>query len=274
VILTVSQYVADYVRQWTGLPARAAPLQFFGSPPFPRLGRWDRGYVTMVNPCAVKGLALFLRLADERPDIAFAAVPTWGTNAAEFDALRARPNVTLLPASESIDEILAVTKVLVVPSIWGEAKSRVITEAMLRGVPVLASDSGGNREAKLGTDYVLPVRLIQRFGDDVDENMLPVPVVPEQDVSPWLAALVDLLGDRDLYERHAAAACEAASAFVMSQTPAALEQMLLAHQSAPRLGPLEGARLQADAARSAAGTAVMTPAQLALLTLRLRSRPQ
>ena len=35
--------------------------------------------------------------------------------------------------------------------------SRIVVEAMLRGVPVIASNTGGLPEAKLGVPYVLPV---------------------------------------------------------------------------------------------------------------------
>ena len=70
------------------------------------------------------------------------------------------------------------------PSLWVEGFGMAVVDAMLRGIPVLASNYGGLAEAKLGTDYLLPVHPIQRFEDYLDENMLPVPVVPEQDVGP------------------------------------------------------------------------------------------
>ena len=34
---------------------------------------------------------------------------------------------------------------------------------MLRGIPVVASDAGGLVEAKLGTDFVIPVRSIEHY---------------------------------------------------------------------------------------------------------------
>ena len=47
------------------------------------------------------------------------------------------------------------TRILLVPSLWGEAFGLVVVEAMLRGIPVLASNVGGLVEAKLGVDYIL-----------------------------------------------------------------------------------------------------------------------
>ena len=40
-----------------------------------------------MNPCAVKGISIFLALADAFPETVFAAVPTWGTNEQDRAAL-------------------------------------------------------------------------------------------------------------------------------------------------------------------------------------------
>jgi glycosyltransferase involved in cell wall biosynthesis len=213
-IITVSDYVKEYFRRWGDLESVAISFPVYGSEPFPRLGRLDRGYVTLVNPSAIKGLAIFVALARALPQVPFAAVPTWGTNRADRAALERLPNVRLLPPADDIDEIFAQTRVLLVPSLWGEAFGQIVVEAMLRGIPVLASDSGGLPEAKLGVDYVLPVRPIERYEERFDDRRLPVPVVPEQDGGPWLEALQELLTDRARYEELAQASREAALAFV------------------------------------------------------------
>ena len=84
------------------------------------------------------------------PQVRFAAVPTWGTNAADRAALAARPNIAVLDPVDDIDELLARTRVLLVPSLWAEARSRIVVEAMLRGVPVIGANVGGIPEAKMG----------------------------------------------------------------------------------------------------------------------------
>ena len=135
------------------------------------------------------------------PAVRFAAVPTWGTNAADLAALRERPNIAILEPVDNIDEILRQTRILLVPSVWAEARSRIVVEAMARGVPVIASDIGGIPEAKLGVPYLIPVNPIVRYKPAVDENMAPVAEVPEQDIGPWQSALEQLLTDRAQYAR-------------------------------------------------------------------------
>jgi medium-chain acyl-[acyl-carrier-protein] hydrolase len=158
----------------------------------------------------VKGIAIFLALAERMLQTQFAAVPVWGTNANDLAALRRLPNITLLPPVEQIDELLKQTRVMLVPSLWAEARSRMVPEAMLRGIPVLASNLGGLPEAKLGVDYLLPVNPITGYKPAVDEHMVPVAEVPPQDVSPWQAALERLVTDREHYNQLASESRRAA----------------------------------------------------------------
>ena len=225
-IVAVSEFLAEYIRRWSGLEAHVLPLSFFGSPPFPTLGRFGHGFVTIVNPCASKGIAIVLALAARLPDTPFAAVPGWGTTEADRLALAALPNVRLLAPTEDIDEILAQTQVLLVPSLWPEARARVVVEAMLRGVAVLASNVGGMRETLLDPSALLPVRPIERFDDALDGNLLPVGVVPDQDIEPWVERLTTLLSDRDAYVQQAHRGREAAHAFAASCTADPLESFL------------------------------------------------
>jgi surfactin synthase thioesterase subunit len=180
-----------------------------------------------VNPCAVKGISIFLELADRMPQVRFAGVPTWGTTQADRAALARRANVTLLDPVDNVDEILRRTRVLVVPSLWAEARSRIVVEAMLRGVPVIASNLGGIPEAKLGVDYLLPVRPIERYGPALDEQMVPRADVPTQDIGPWQAALERLLTDRAHYDELSRASRQAALAEAATLSVAPFEKLLL-----------------------------------------------
>lgn len=269
-IVTVSRYVADYIGRWGGLDAEVYSFPLYGTGPFRDYGS-EEGFVTMINPCAIKGIAIFLALARSMPEVSFAAVPTWGTTPEDRAALAAFHNVTLLEPQEDVDRIYARTRVLLMPSLWQEAFGVTAVEAMLRGLPVLASDVGGLPEAKLGTDLVLPVRPIERYTDRLDGNEVTVPEVPEQDIVPWQEALSQLLSDRDFYARQSRQAREAAHRFVAGLGIEPFEQIL------ERLGS-KGRRSAAPAAHrpssegAAGGLDGLTPEQRALLMLRLRKK--
>lgn len=227
-IVGVSHYVAGYVREWSGLDAIHVPISLLepGSE-FPLLGRFDNEFVSMVNPCAVKGISIFLELARRLAPVRFAAIPTWGTTAAELGQLRSVPNIELLPRVDNIDDLLCRTRVMLVPSVWAEARSRIVLEAMSRGVPVIASDVGGLHEAKLGVPYLVRVNPIVRYLPSLDASMVPVADVPPQDVSPWERILTRLLTDRAHWEEISAASRRAALDYASSLSVEPFEHALL-----------------------------------------------
>ncbi len=238
-ILTVSDYVRGYIRQWGGFESTVVGFPVYGEPPFPRFGRFDQGAVTLVNASGLKGLPIFLDLAAAFPEVPFTAVASWGTGAAERAALAALSNVTLREPSPEIDEVLAGARVLLAPSLWGEAFGVIAVEAMLRGIPVLASDLGGLPEAKLGVDYVLPVSPITVYHRPSPFEK-PVPVLPPQDTAPWRRALGRVLTERGQYERLAEESRRAALAFVAGLGAPAFEAYLRGLEDpreAPRKAP-------------------------------------
>ena len=262
-VVGVSQYVADYVRKYAGIPAVHVPISLMEGRDWPVLGRFDNEFVTLVNPCAVKGIAIFLGLADAFPETLFAAVPTWGTNQEDRAALERRGNVRVLSPVDDIDLLLKRTRVLLVPSLWAEARSRIVVEAMLRGVPVLASNVGGIPEAKMGVPYLLPVNPIARFETRVDEQMVPVANVPPQDLGPWREALSRLLGDRAHYEEIAAASRAAAVEYAANLNVASLEAILQEEVPVARVS---------DVRAQPKGLDSLSPEKRQLLALRLRKR--
>lgn len=86
-------------------------------------------------------------------------------------------------------------KVLLVPSLWLEAWGIVVIEAHLRGIPVIASDSGALPEAMLGLDYIVPVTSIDGRRDDKGGY-----IMPEQDITPWVTAVNKLMNNKLEYE--------------------------------------------------------------------------
>jgi surfactin synthase thioesterase subunit/glycosyltransferase involved in cell wall biosynthesis len=268
-VVGVSRYVADYIRKHAGIDAVHMPISLMDDPVGaghapPALGRFDNQFTTLVNPCAVKGIDIFLALADAFPETAFAAVPMWGTNQRDQAALRARANVTVLEPVDDVNALLARTRVLLVPSLWAEARSRMVIEAMLRGVPVMASDVGGIPEAMMGVPYLLPVNPIARYQTRLDERMVPVAEVPPQATGPWREALGRLLEDRAHWEEISrasrAAALEYATGLSVGPFEAFLEDVL-------RRPKLQKVQLVGQAVPPA-----ISPERRQLLALRLRNR--
>ena len=215
-IVGVSHYVANYVKEFSGIDAIHVPISLLERiPEYRDLGSFDNPYFSMVNPCAVKGITIFLELADRLPQVKFAAVPTWGATAEDMENLERRPNIELFKPFDDIDDLLRLTKVMLVPSVWAEARSRIVLESMSRGVPVVASDVGGLHEAHLGVDYLLPVNPIRRYKPVVDTNMVPVAEVPPQNIDPWVKVVERLAKDpdhwQDLARQSRAAALEYAA---------------------------------------------------------------
>ena len=152
-----------------------------------------------------------------------------------------------------IDDVLAKSRLLLMPSLWYEGFGLIAMEAMLRGLPVIASNSGGLVEAKRGTGFVIPVRPIERYLPEFDETHMPRPMIPQQDIAPWVDALSTLSSNRGVYEAEAERSRDVALGFVSSLDVADFEKLLCS------LGPVS--RLHR-----------LTPEQRAILARRLRER--
>jgi len=225
-IVTIGQHMAAYVERALARPVAVIHPPIYGAGPFANFANFDEGLITMLNPCAVKGISIFLEVAARMPAYRFGVVPGWGTTAEDRRALDRIPNIEFLPNARRIDDVLARTRLLLMPSLWYEGFGLITMEAMLRGLPVVASDSGGLQEAKRGTGYVIPVATIQRYEPLFDEHAMPKPVVPANDPAPWIAAVTELLTNRAAYERESAASREAASRFVAGIDAGRMERYL------------------------------------------------
>ncbi len=215
-VVAIGQHTAAYIRQHTGREAVVIHPPIYGSGPFPNLASFDTGLATMVNPCAVKGISIFMALAERFPAYGFGAMPGWGTTAADRVQMAALANIAMLPNCRHIVEFLGRTCILLMPSLWYEGFGLTVMEAMLHGIPVISSDAGGLVEAKMGTPFVVHAPAIERYAPVFDEHSLPKPVIGPVDLRPWEDALRALLTDRALYERVSAASREAALRFAGS----------------------------------------------------------
>lgn len=216
-IIAPSKHVAQYIETHLGRQATVFYPDVFGKPPFPDLGGYDNPYITMINPCPWKGSSILINLAKHRPDLAFATVPTWGATPDLIETLKAIPNLTILPETPRIDEIFSKTRILIAPSMCQEAFGLVSPEALLRGIPVVASDIAGLKESTLGVATLLPVEPLPFSGpkEGTDHTKFEW-VEPFNPVEPWSAAIDDILKSREGYAERSKRGRETALAFVKS----------------------------------------------------------
>jgi len=260
-IVAIGQHMAEYIGLAISRTATVIHPPIYGAPPYPDFANFERGFITMMNPCAVKGISIFLDVARSLPRREFAVIRGWGTTREDRLAIEMLPNVRLLPNPRKIDELLSQTRLLLMPSLWYEGFGLIVMEAMLRGIPVVSSDSGGLKEAKRGTGYVIPVNLIERYQPVYDELAMPKPFVTENDAAPWVAAIQELLTDRAAYESESAASRAAAHRFVSGLDAGDLERYLL--QLQPAAGPPRAGRTTIE---------TLSPDKRALLLRRLHKR--
>ena len=138
--------------------------------------------MTFINPVKEKGLDIALAVARRCPEIPFVFVETWPlTLYARVDLLAKLedlPNVQLVKPEDDMRRIYGKCKILLAPSRWDEGYGRVVTEAQMSGIPVIASTRGGLPEA-VGTGGVV--------------------LNPDAPIDDWVAAVQKFWHDQSYY---------------------------------------------------------------------------
>jgi glycosyltransferase involved in cell wall biosynthesis len=200
---TCSQFLTDLYRDKVGLVSTAIePPLDWSSVLAPSE---SRAFVTFVNPSPHKGLLLFARLADmlgsRRPDIPILVVQS-GHSGGSLNAIPGidfsrYPQIMAAPPVPTPADYFALTRILVVPSVWEEPFGRVAAEAMINAIPPLVSNRGS-----------LPQVVGGDFSEGGGGRVLPIPdwmtfkttkLPSEHEVEPWYEAVCTLWDDPVLY---------------------------------------------------------------------------
>jgi glycosyltransferase involved in cell wall biosynthesis len=196
-VFTTSPYISDMYRQSIGL--RSAGIESPIDWSEVEAPEETRRFVTFVNPSLAKGALLFARLADmlgaRRPDIPLLVVQS-ATGAGGLNQLpgldfRKYPHIMAAPATPRPADFFALTRILLVPSVFREPFGRVAAESLINGIPPLVSDRGGLPQTVRGAGKVLPVP------EWLTEKSQELP--SEDEVQPWFDAVCDLWDDERAY---------------------------------------------------------------------------
>lgn len=107
-------------------------------------------YITLINGNMLKGVDVFLRVADKMKDKAFLGVRPYYRPVPVHDTL----NVTWENYNDDVKSILVKTRILMVPSLT-ESWSRVAFEAMYNGIPVLYTKPYETPQFQGGTTHAM-----------------------------------------------------------------------------------------------------------------------
>jgi glycosyltransferase involved in cell wall biosynthesis len=208
-----SHFLAERCRSALGVEVTVLPLPISGDEVI--AGPREPTFVTFINPELIKGVVAFARIAEEissrHPEIPFLVVKSRsGANvlvatalAGGFD-LRRHSNIAVAGPIPEPRRIYAVTRVLLVPSLVDNAP-RVVAEALLNGIPVIASDCGGLPETLRGGGFVLPLP------PGVTSDTIVPP--PANALQTWVNLTIRLMTDQVFYQEATHRAYKAGRAY-------------------------------------------------------------
>jgi len=205
--------LADLYRERLDLDPEIVPSvlpqeAFLGRPMSTTVRPLSRRFLTFMNPMPEKGATVVFQLARlaarERPDLRFAVVEG-RAGRGQWRFPEPLPNLFWLRTRRDVRAIYRRTALLLFPSLWFEAAGRVLSEAQLSGIPVLATDRGGIPEQLNGGGFLFepPAQCLR--------NYLAMP--HEIEVRPWLDRIVALMDDPAAYAAASHAARTAAEPF-------------------------------------------------------------
>lgn len=168
-------YNSNHVAEHYGKPGLVV------HPPVPRARR----FVTMINLCEEKGPDLFWRVARLCPDVEFLAIRGAYGEQKEFRL----KNVTVWETQEDMSKVWAVTRALMVPSVY-ETYGIAPLEAAGQGIPVIASPTQGLQEAVGGYATFIPRKDVKGWCDAVRSATSGWSKDPTDELETWHKSLL------------------------------------------------------------------------------------
>jgi glycosyltransferase involved in cell wall biosynthesis len=209
-IMVPAECCRRHYRETLGIECHRLPLVV--DPERVLVSQREPRYATFVNPTPTKGIYIYQRIAEIlsrlRPDIELLLVegsarrryvPEFGADLSQIGNLRVQAN------SPDAKNFLSVTKLLLMPSLLDNA-GIVAMEAMLNGIPVIASTRGGLPET-IGNAGAL-IDIPARYSPDTRE--LPT----AEEVQPWVDTIIRLWDDQAEYDRRSQAALARSQAWL------------------------------------------------------------
>jgi glycosyltransferase involved in cell wall biosynthesis len=210
-VLVPSQFCAVYYQRTLGLRCTAIPSPLNWSRV--RCERSDaKQYVTFVNPQPNKGVFVFVRIAHElgrrRPDIPLLIVEgrggvNWLTRTGlDLSGLK---NMSAMANTPDSRDFYCASRMVLMPSLWRESFGRVAAEALLNGIPVLASRRGALPEVLREAGFLFDIP--ERYTPE--SRLVPRP----EEVAPWVETVIRLWDDAAFYEQESRGSVAAAEAW-------------------------------------------------------------
>jgi len=122
-----------------------------------------REYVVMINTHPIKGVDIFNEIAKRMTNVKFMIVESW-VDVPKYTAVS--KNIKHKRFTKNIKDIYKKTKILFVPSLCQEGPARVIIEAAINGIPVLANKIGSIPENGKIVQLVQPPKICGYFNKD------------------------------------------------------------------------------------------------------------
>lgn len=167
----------------------------------------EQKFITFINPSLVKGVGITVLLmkimASRYPNVRFKIVESRGDLTSVLKAMQESgivglselSNYEVVPNTPNIVDVLRETRILLVPSLWFESGARIIAEAALSGIPVIASDRGGNKEmvGPGGVIFNLPIEVCEA----------PYKKLPSEDsLIPLAEKIFEIYDNQDLWNMY------------------------------------------------------------------------